>query len=131
MARLRCTGVGRSNPSKGTSMTKEALKLALEALETYYGYMEPLLTVFGGPRVPAEQSTTWKVEQAITAIKEALAQPEQEPQIAFNPEVVGYVAPQRTWVGLTDREFEEATHGMEDLEDIWKAIEAKLRSKNV
>ena len=56
----------------------EALKLALEALETYYGYMEPLLTVFGGPRVPAEQSTTWKVEQAITSIKEALAQPEQD-----------------------------------------------------
>jgi len=53
-------------------MTQEALKLALEALETYHGYMEPLLTVFGGPRVPAEQSTTWKVEQAITAIKEAL-----------------------------------------------------------
>ena len=56
----------------------EVLKLALEALETYHGYMEPLLTVFGGPRVPAEKSTTYKVEKAITAIKEALAQPEQE-----------------------------------------------------
>lgn len=69
-------------------MTQEALKLALEALETYHEYMEPLLTVFGGPRVPAEQSTTWKVEQAITIIKDVLAQhdsvqakpePEQEP----------------------------------------------------
>jgi hypothetical protein len=38
--------------------------------------------------------------------------------------------PQRTWVGLTDREFEEVTHGMEDLEDCWIAIEAKLREKN-
>ena len=28
------------------------------------------------------------------AIKEALAQPEQYPQIAINPEIVGYVAPQ-------------------------------------
>jgi len=27
-----------------------------------------------------------------------------KPQIAFNAEVVGYVAPQRTWVGLTDEE---------------------------
>ena len=38
--------------------------------------------------------------------------------------------PQRTWVGLTDREFEEVTHGMEDLEDCWIAIEAKLKEKN-
>ena len=51
---------------------------------------------------------------AITAIKEALAQPEQEPvaweqfypdigkpKIAINPKTVGYVAPQRKWVGLT------------------------------
>ena len=29
------------------------------------------------------------------ATKEALAQPEQYPQIAINPEIVGYVAPQR------------------------------------
>ena len=39
--------------------------------------------------------------------KEALAQPEQYPQIAINPEIVGYVAPQRTWVELTDEEIEE------------------------
>jgi hypothetical protein len=38
--------------------------------------------------------------------------------------------PQRTWVGLTDREFEEVTHGMEDLEDCWIAIEDALRKKN-
>jgi hypothetical protein len=37
---------------------------------------------------------------------------------------------QHTWVGLTDREFEEVTHGMEDLEDCWIAIEAKLKEKN-
>ena len=66
-------------------MSKEAMKLALEALETYYGYMEPLLTVFGGPRVPAEQSTTWKVEQAITALREALAeQPAQQDSTCSN-----------------------------------------------
>jgi hypothetical protein len=38
--------------------------------------------------------------------------------------------PQRTWVGLTDREFEEVTHGMEDLEDCWIAIEQALKEKN-
>jgi hypothetical protein len=38
--------------------------------------------------------------------------------------------PQRTWVGLTKKEFQEAVEGLEDLEDCWVAIEAKLRSKN-
>ena len=38
--------------------------------------------------------------------------------------------PPRTWVGLTDREFEEVTHGMEDLEDCWIAIEQALKEKN-
>ena len=40
------------------------------------------------------------------------------------------VQPQRQWVGLTRREFEEATSGLEDLEDCWMAIEAKLRERN-
>jgi len=63
------------------SKEDETLKLALEALESYHGYMEPLTTVFGGPRIPAEQSTTGKVERAITAIREALAeQPAQQQQ---------------------------------------------------
>ena len=114
-------------------MTQEALKLALEALETYHGYMEPLLTVFGGPRVPAEQSTTWKVEQAITAIKEALREHamrevqrlgqeiEQEPVAWMKPhekcdKACMYLCTkgftqfpecallQRTFVGLTDED---------------------------
>ena len=37
---------------------------------------------------------------------------------------------QRTWVGLTKQEFNECVDGLEDLEDCWTAIEAKLRSKN-
>ena len=70
-------------------MTKdEALKLALEAFDSMIG------------RKPE------RVEQAITAIKEALAQTQEpvaweqfypdigKPQIAFNAEVIGYVAPQ-------------------------------------
>ena len=59
-------------------MSREAMKQALEALESYHGYMEPLTTVFGGPRVPAEQSTTGKVEKAITALRQALEQPDDE-----------------------------------------------------
>ena len=38
--------------------------------------------------------------------------------------------PKREWVGLTRREFEECVDGLEDLEDCWVAIEAKLKEKN-
>jgi dynactin complex subunit len=37
---------------------------------------------------------------------------------------------QRTFVGLTKKEFQEAVEGLEDLEDCWVAIESALRSKN-
>lgn len=37
---------------------------------------------------------------------------------------------QRTWVGLTKQEFNECVDGLEDLEDCWTAIEAKLMEKN-
>lgn len=40
------------------------------------------------------------------------------------------VVEKREWVGLTKKEFQEAVEGLEDLEDCWVAIEAKLRSKN-
>ena len=39
-------------------------------------------------------------------------------------------APQREFVGLTNKEFQEAVEGLEDLEDCWVAIEAKLKEKN-
>ena len=68
----------------------EAIKQALEALESYHGYMEPLTTVFGGPRVPAEQSTTGKVEKAITSLRQAIAELEsQEPKCVVIVEVFG------------------------------------------
>jgi len=82
------------------------------------------------------------------AIKDALAQPEPV-KIAHKHEwfrtgemKVGQMRciscgtwgqeemPQRTWVGLTKKEFEEAVYRLEDLEDCWVAIEAALRSKN-
>ena len=44
----------------------------------------------------------------------ALAQPEQYPQIAISPEIVGYVAPQRTWVGLTQTQVKLLWEGVEE-----------------
>ena len=116
-------------------MTKEVLTLALEALKLSDTVFYPQTKI------------------AIAAIERTLAQPEQEPVAFINvekrslewvkpiswhtpttvnlPNIPLYTTPpQRTWVGLTDREFEEVTHGMEDLEDCWIAIEAKLRDKN-
>jgi UDP-N-acetylenolpyruvoylglucosamine reductase len=34
------------------------------------------------------------------------------------------------WAGLTRAEFEQAVDGLEDLEDCWTVIEAKLKEKN-
>tara|TARA_R110000868_G_scaffold383668_1_gene650941 strand:- start:1354 stop:1746 length:393 start_codon:yes stop_codon:yes gene_type:complete len=101
-----------------------------------------------------------EISEAQDAIKEALAQPEHHPQHSHtlqeryaelhlygeisehyakcNPGAANlrdWVAEridkaQRQWVGLTRREFEEATSGLEDLEDCWMAIEAKLKERN-
>ena len=113
-------------------MTKEeALKLALEALET----------------LMIERGSIY--DKAITAINEALAQTEQEPigqlceesygrgQVMwFNKPVDGsYVyttLPQRTWVGLTDEDLGFLfPHGKSVwLQETVKIIEAKLKEKN-
>ena len=51
-----------------------------------------------------------------------------KPQIAINPEIVGYVAPQRTWVGLTDEERQEIA--LEVPIDAVLITEAQLKDKN-
>ena len=104
------------------SMTKdEALRLALEALEDH-GHAWPQIH---------HQS---RYAQAMTSVREALAQPEQEPVVntdhvicpncvhqfraipqnvqklmldaGFEPPFT--TPPQRTWVGLTDEQYLEA-----------------------
>ena len=124
-------------------MTKdEALKLALEALS------------------PDPYRSEWVValdmDKAITAIKEALAQPEQKPvawmtedecEVYTSKQVDGCfqhdhiplytTPPQRTWVGLTEKDICEAAvksqEGISPRDDTLHfaiAIEAKLKEKN-
>ena len=124
---------------------KEALKLALEALEKY-------CTPYNDNTHPADDT--------ITAIKEALAQPAQEP-VAWMDMVVAnlvregvnkhkarelaqhfYPAPQqRPWVGLTDEEVdslqrlaidpvEASGWGFLNRERYARLIEVKLKEKN-
>ena len=127
-------------------MTQEALRMALEALEN--------------GDVPTPENVGKNLD-AITAIKEALAQ-EQEPVAwahydTFNNLnslttarfkatlatkntgaccIALYITPpQRTWVGLTDKEIDSyfEDHGWSPSEDYYpviKAIEAKLKEKN-
>ena len=121
-------------------MTKdEALKLALEALESCYESDTSMYRSFDKR----------KTDSAITAIKEALAQPEQE---RFLVATIGnwgrvewadgvfpslgekmYSAP-RTWVGLTEQEqgaiMEDLNAYGTNLYQFARAIEAKLKEKN-
>jgi predicted negative regulator of RcsB-dependent stress response len=79
---------------------KQLFKLALDALQT----------------LMIERGSIY--EQAITALKERLAQPAQ-----------------RTWVGLTDEDIGDAYVAWDDTNgasfaDFARAIEAKLKQKN-
>ena len=123
---------------------KEALKLALEALKYPLNQSHENFNV---------DMAELLAHRAITAIKEALAQPEQEPVAHTLNCVCGAVwdikadgseemvhtpdttPPQRTWFGLTDEEINKVLGG--DIHDepnglleFVRAIEAKLKEKN-
>ena len=141
-------------------MTKdEALKLALEALVT----AEAGLADIGDADREPTDDLAWceeraaqalaKPRAAITAIKEALAQPAQEPFGHFqysihmdawvqnrtsNKGAAFYTAPQqRPWVGLTDEEIQDCykaaykvVQGRRLEVTFARAIEVKLKEKN-
>ena len=98
-------------------MTQEALKLALEALDSINS--------------PLHVREIYKVGWAMKAIKEALAQTEQEPvkYSDYEPDGVHHTAPpKRTWVGLTDEEYAELAEEFGSFPI--NQIEAKLKEKN-
>ena len=128
----------------GKQMTKEALKLALEALEGVLDNSPKVLdaSISGG------LYEVIQCRDAITAIKEALAQPEQHQDwCASLTQMLMSMPPkpapcnckplQRTWVGLTDEEIDIAWRSVDHTIpyaqfriDVAKAIEAKLKEKN-
>ena len=119
-------------------MTKdEALKLALKALERSVATCFDQRShdeVMGRPE--------HFINKAITAIKKALAQPEQEPVAWADHGVVNWIAdkqfqheadlyttpPQREFVGLTDEERQDIA--LEVPIDAVFITEAKLKYKN-
>ena len=128
-------------------MSREAMKLALEALEE----INKLSIGENAICLPAE------IDGAMDALRERLAQPEQEPvwiqpnhlqkarQAPFLCRVepakrddfvpLYTTPPQRQWQGLTDEEINSVRH-KRDWTAPWtdttfaKAIEAKLKEKN-
>ena len=128
-------------------MTDEVLKLALDALEGFIPYL-PL----------KDKAQCNRYDKAITALrlaidkqnmaskstyKEQLEAKDEfvaweqfypdigKPQIAFNAEVVGYVAQQRTWVGLTKMELIKCgVFPWGNSYRLYEAIEDKLKQKN-
>jgi hypothetical protein len=129
---------------------KDAMKLALEALELAHPRFgigtEKHKQAIAALRLAPDYERGFvdgmqkQMQSSVDKAVNAMAQPKQGEPVC--PECKAGVLyecvacssnnypPQRTWVGLTDREFEEVTHGMEDLEDCWIAIEAKLKEKN-
>ena len=132
-------------------MIQEALKLALEAME-YMAKIRDCQREAGYPLSDADKG----LQKAITAIKEALAQPAQEPvawmydwfcdgklitgwiahsepeipkSMALNIRPLYTTPPQRPWVGLTDEQREACTQSP-FTEDNYQDIEDKLKELN-
>ena len=127
---------------------RQALELAREALQMLHDENMDYLTrnKLGGEN---NQCMVF-ARETITAIKEALAQPEQEPVAWADHGVVNWIAdkqfkhaallyeaPQRTWVGLTDEEIADCAEKMEASDptdsfwrEFFRGIEAKLKEKN-
>ena len=146
-------------------MTQEALKLALEALEANYllvngtethGGLEQCLDGYYSSCFDTDPINK-QTEEAITAIKEALAKT-QEPEYAWptvadyerdvgfqtneafrmawgmariTNKMLGHPSPsQRTWVGLTDEERIEIDHLALSRVQAVQMTEAKLKELN-
>jgi hypothetical protein len=110
-------------------MTREALDLALEALD----YLtKPMSKGWDA------ETQMHKRNAAIIAIKQARSAPVQEPAIKQGWDVdtlLDKPAAQRQWVGLTDEERDDisedwATDVLLDIFEVIRAIEAKLKEKN-
>jgi hypothetical protein len=140
-------------------MTKETLKLALEALEQTLETLDDENAKPGGAIADiiwySEHITLFDyLASGITAIKAALAQPAQEPVAWMSPHMkdrdgdwvydfsmyrddyymfpVYKAPPQRPWVDLTEQERNDIEDNFEVVvsKHVFDAIEAKLKEKN-
>ena len=127
---------------------RQAAQQALEALESGDWYIDQLEMIVYLADDTGTHEERAKVQAAITALRAALAEPEQEPvawlyRDAWGtmklsqtlPPPVGafpvYTAPTpRQWVGLTDAELAELSDAKLGSYDLCLEVEAKLKEKN-
>jgi len=123
----------------GKSMSKEALKMALEVMRNQ-----------GDVSVDEWIATEKAIKEAIACLRLVIDAenisskpmaweqfyPEMgKPKLAYlspteSPENACYIPPQRTWVGLTDEEMQSIAFESADALSAVFVAEAKLRSKN-
>lgn len=127
-------------------MTQDELKLALDALERS---VATCFDQYAHQQVMSQPDHF--INKAITAIKEALAQPEQEPvawvqnvefdqlpEFAFswvetslhNVPLYTSPPPQRTWVGLTDEEMRKICGSVATMREAVREAESILKEGN-
>ena len=112
---------------------KEALKLALEALELNNKEWKSLADSGDAGYWKAEDQDHYKqTEEAITAIKEELAETQywNEKYKLIVQEVQEH-PPQRTWVGLTDEEIQVVAKQARSKDHAVTLTNKLLREKNV
>jgi len=110
----------------------EVLKQLVDALQTYSDKHRKTYLLEG-----AWDEEITKGDAAIKAGKQAIAELESQEPVADdffrmiadrNPKP--FSTPQRTWVGLTDEEFDELDKEDLSLREFVQAIEDKLKEKN-
>lgn len=110
-------------------MTIEAMKQALEALKTASAntQVEQERLLYEAAIKRLRNAIDEEIFRA--APKELIPQDKLlvAGQLGAN---VTRVREERQWQGLTKQEFLDVVDGLEDLEDCWVAIEAKLKEKN-
>jgi len=97
---------------------RELMQQALDALEKTK------------PKISQGSLDVLTHDAAITALRNRLAQPEQE--LVIDCPRCGHCCPQRPWVGLTDEEIDEMERDeafIGNVKEITRAIEAKLKEK--
>ena len=78
--------IAKATGEKHVATKDEALRLALDALEFSKSYLDDLADVHGTSKKAKPGSTSWHVDRAIAACREALAQKDEQEPVAIGTE---------------------------------------------
>ena len=135
-------------------MSIDAMKQALEALECLFGIPEHLTGKGGGDVSVWRLGGSYRAQQAIPALRQAIAEAEKQEPVAMQMDVIvvnlvreginkhrarelaehfikhTHPQPKREWVGLTPEDAIDIIWACRGAESIVRATEAKLKEKN-